>query len=339
MTKLKAILIGFGNIAEEMAHDRVKAKSTAYASHAQVLRDHPDIDWVAVIEPSIEKRQDAKSNWGVGIAVSDVQSLPASVEPDIAVIATKPEFRTSLVDQLPTLKGVLVEKPLGTDIAAANEFVDLCEKRDIKAQVNYWRRGDAASRTLAEGGLATRIGQVQTAFGIYGNGFRNNAVHMIDYMRMLLGEVRSAQALSEPQTEFRLSITGDVVLPFSLTLEGGAQVTFHPLNFKFYRENSLEIWGQNGCISIFQEGWRLRSYSKRPHATLGNADEVDFDNVDIIESSASHAFYEMHDNLVNAIVEQTPLWSSARSALCNEEVLEAVLQSAQQNCTPIELPK
>ena len=260
MAKLKAVLIGFGKIAEEMAHDRVKAKSTAYASHAQVLRDHPDVDWVAVIDPSIEKREAAKSIWGIGTVAPDLQSLPASVEPDIAVIATTSDFRTSLVEQLPTLKGVLVEKPLGKDLAAAKAFVDLCKKRDIKAQVNYWRRGDAASRTLAEGGLVSRIGQVQTAFGIYGNGFRNNAVHMIDYIRMLLGEVRSAQALCIPKIDIRLPITGDLEVPFSLIFESGVQVTFHSLNFQFYRENSLEIWGQNGCVSIFQEGWRMRSF-------------------------------------------------------------------------------
>lgn len=334
MPKLKTILVGFGNIAEEMAHDSIKAKSTAYATHAQVLRDHPDFDWVAVVDPSAEKRECAKSRWGVNTVVPDLQSLPISLQPDLAVIATTPAYRAPVIEQLPALKGVLVEKPLGKDIKSAREFSTLCQKRNIKAQINFWRRGDSTSRALADGGLKSRIGRPQTAFGVYGNGFRNNAVHMIDYTRMLLGEVSCAQALGTPRAAAGLPIADDVLVPFSLTLENGALVTFHSLDFGFYRENSLEIWGEKGCVSILQEGWRLLSHSLHQHGTLGGAREVDFDQAERLKSGAGHAFYDMYDNLANAVKGNSSLWSSAGSALRNEEILEAVLCSAENEFKP-----
>jgi len=329
--KLKAILVGFGNIAEAMAHDSVKAKTTEYASHAQVLRDHPAFDWLAVVDPSAEKREIAKSRWGVTTAVADLQDLPQAVQPDLAVIATTPALRTSVIEQLPTIKAVMVEKPLGADISSARTFVELCDQRDIKAQVNFWRRGDSTSRALADGGLVSRIGPPQTALGIYGNGFRNNAIHMIDYTRMLLGEVRAVQALGEPQTTPGLPIPNDVAIPFSLMLESGVQVTFHSLNFEFYRENGLEIWGEKGQLSLLQEGWRLTTHPLRPHSTLGGAQEINFDKADKLESGAGRAFYAMYDNLADAVTNGSPLWSSARSGLRNEEILDAVILSAKQN--------
>ena len=40
------------------------------------------------------------------------------------------------------------------------------------------------------------IGKIQSAFGLYGNGLKNNGSHLIDWARMFLGEVSWVQSLA-----------------------------------------------------------------------------------------------------------------------------------------------
>src|SRR3990172_951936 len=151
MIRYKTALIGFGRIAAGYADDPSIARWYSYATHAQVLRDHPAFDWVAVVDPSVDSRVIASSRWGVSVTVPSLEELPNASAIEIAVIATPPEARDGLLDQLPSLRAVLVEKPLGVDLAAANSFVDNCKKRGIVGAVNFPRRYDTELVRLAEG--------------------------------------------------------------------------------------------------------------------------------------------------------------------------------------------
>ena len=45
--------------------------------------------------------------------------------------------------------------------------------------------------------FGTNVGKIQTGTIIYGNGLKNNGIHFIDQIRMILGEVSSVQALNK----------------------------------------------------------------------------------------------------------------------------------------------
>src|SRR3989338_8091634 len=161
MIRYKTALIGFGRIAAGYDDDPSIARWYSYSTHAQVLRDHPAFEWVAVVDPSAEARAAATSRWGVPVAVPSLDKLPNAASIEIAVIATPPEARAGLLDQLPSLRAVLVEKPLGVDLTAATLFVDECNKRGIVGAVNFPRRYDSELVRLAVGGLLQSIGKPQ----------------------------------------------------------------------------------------------------------------------------------------------------------------------------------
>ncbi|MCG8509229.1 MAG: Gfo/Idh/MocA family oxidoreductase, partial [Rhodospirillales bacterium] len=103
------------------------ARHIKYQAHAQVLRDHPDFDWQAVIDPDPQARRAARDDWGIPIAVARPQDLPPSFEPEVAILAVPPAPRSELVRDLPTVKALVVEKPLGDTFARSLEFARIVE--------------------------------------------------------------------------------------------------------------------------------------------------------------------------------------------------------------------
>ena len=144
MKKFKTVLCGFGSVAAGIAKDKRMARFIKYQTHAQVLKDHPDFDWQAVVDSDPEARRIAREEWGIQVVVSSPRELQE--EFDVAVFATSPEPRISILNELGGIKAVIVEKPLGHTFDDARIFMEYCQKRDILCQVNLFRRTDKTYR-------------------------------------------------------------------------------------------------------------------------------------------------------------------------------------------------
>lgn len=322
----KTVVIGFGKIASGFSEDPVMARHFRYATHAQVLRDHPAFSWEAVVDPSDAARAIARGKWGVPLVFRDVSEIPDSFLPEVAVLATPPGTRLRLVERFPSLKAVFVEKPLGTSLCEARTFLDACEKRGIAVQVNFWRRGDRLFRELAGGRLEELVGRAYGAFGIYGNGFRNNGSHMIDFARMLFGEVEHAEPV-RPEWSFKEGpLPEDRNIQFHLVVVGGAGVSVHPIPFSSYREVGIDIWGEKGRLSILQEGLGIYLYPRAENRAIRNEWEIASDCGRALEATCGDALFRMYDNLAGSLSGREALWSPGRSALATEEILHSLLE-------------
>jgi len=335
-TPLRTVLIGFGNVAAGLAQDDKMARYFRYATHAQVLKGHPEFDWVAVVDPRQEARDAARAIWQVPICVEDVAALPSELRPHVAVIATPPAHRLNSLPRAESLRGLLVEKPLGrpgTDDTL--HFIEACRALQVPVQINFWRRADPALLNLRAGELTERIGIVQAVFGLYGNGLYNNASHLVDMVRMLLGEVIEVSALSDLGPEPLSPIPDDYRVIFALRLESGITVAIQPIDFDHYREVALDIWGSKGRLMIAQEGLGLYFYARQPHRALRNADEIACDSFERIAPTAGEALYGLYSNLANSIHRGAPLVSPIDSAARGESVLNAVVRSSRSGRSPI----
>jgi predicted dehydrogenase len=334
ISPLKTVLIGFGKIAAGYAGDEIMARHFPYATHAQVLRDHPLFDWEAVVDPSEGALRQAATEWQVNCVNASIDDFAADHKPDVAIIATPPDTRLHFIEKLPSLKAVLVEKPLGLSLHDARKFVEICRCRNILLQVNFVRRADERLRALASGGMHDIIGNPQAVFGLYGNGLLNNGSHMVDLVRMLFGEIDSVRALGNIQPFG----PNDFHVPFALRMRSGLLVTMNTVSFAFYRENGLDIWGARGRLSILQEGLGIYHYSLSGNRAVGGEKEIASDWLAEIESTIGNALYHMYSNLAAAVTEAKPLWSDGDSALKTSEALHAVLDSARDSQKAVTLP-
>lgn len=299
-----------------------------FATHAQVLAVHPAYQFDAVVDADGNRARLAADRWGAPIATTDVRDLADRCQPEVAVLAIPPPGRGDVIRQLPTLRAVLVEKPLGRSVAEAEEFLALCAQHGVEVQVNLWRRADEAFRRLAEGGLHSLIGQVQSVTCVYGNGVMNNGIHMVDFTRMLVGEFATVQGVRADDHQVPMP-EGDPDVFFVARMAGGSNAAFHPLSFEHYRENALDIWGTRGRVSIVLEGLYIVAAPRRPSRAAEGEYEVSADDPAVISSTVGEAFFHLYSNLADALATGSPLWSGGASALASTRVVAAVLASVE----------
>lgn len=324
---LQTALIGFGKIAQGYTRDKRMAKHFKYASHAQVLRDHPEFFWRAVVDPSSDAQSIATQDWNILETTSDVSELDSLSEIEIAVIATPVEQRIEIVRKMPSLKAVLVEKPLGATLAQSREFLDECRKRNILVQVNLMRRADSVMRSLAAGELEKTIGEPQGAIVCYGNGLLNNGTHMIDLARMILGEVQEVTTPPNAVAWREGPIPNDNNFSVYLHMRGGFSCHMQPLRFSSFRENSIDIWGKRGRLAIMQEGLVMLQYEISGHRSLEDALELVSETPIVRPTAIDTSLYEMYTNLAEVVRGQGQLVSCGDSALHTAAVVEAAFLS------------
>lgn len=328
LPRIKSLLVGLGKMGQGYAADPEMAKYFEYATHAQVLALHPAFDWQAMVDIDDDMVTAANGSWSVrysGRCIADLGAAAHDIE--LAVLATNPGLRLAMIDELPNLKAVLVEKPLGGTLAEAESFLVECERRNIMVQVNLWRRVDKLYRSLAKGKLAKLIGPVQAASCVYGNGLLNNGTHMIDFARMLFGEVEGTCLLGPAAGFIEGPLPGDRNIAFQLAFRSGLSVQFIPLRFNDFRENGLIIWGSTGRLEILNEGLVVNSYGRKPNRAMQGEWEVASDQPRPLEPMVGTALYDMFDNLALAIDADDPsmLFSPGRSAFVTSQLVDELL--------------
>lgn len=329
--KLKTVLIGFGRIAQGNASDERMAKLMKYSTHAQVLKDHPHFDWQAVVDTRPEARAVARSDWNISQVCSKVADLAAPETFEIAVIATPPSERPAVIEELRGLKGVLVEKPLGTDLSAAKKFLVLCDQRKIKVQVNLLRRADVTTRLLRGTQLDDLVGNLQAILAFYSHGLLNNGVHVVDLARMLLrSEVAAVQAMTHRPSFDESPIKNDLNVAFNLFFESGQTVTFNPLKLSCYRENGMEFWGEKGRLSYLHSGFSIFSEGVEDSSLVSGEKELQLSAVRNLPITLGTAFYEMYSNLAEAVQLGEQLLSPGASTVATMAVIDRIKESFEQ---------
>lgn len=331
---LTAVIIGFGKIAAGYVKDSLMSQHYNYSTHAQVLSDHPQFEWIGIVEPNATVASRAQSEWNIANVFSSVEELTKHLSPDVAILATPPQERLSIVKALPSLKGILVEKPLSLTVSEAYAFTDYCQQKSITAAINFWRRTDELFERLQQGLLFELIGKVQAIFGVYGNGLVNNASHLIDFIRFICGDIEAIQSVPKNYPNYKTPIPSDNHLAFNLLLKD-AIAHFQPINFTHYRECGIDFWGETGKLSIVQEGLKMLHFPRKQNRATQDCFEIANDQPNEIATTVGHALYHMYSNLADAILENTPLKSHLTEGLKNIQIINAI-QHSQGKLIPLE---
>jgi predicted dehydrogenase len=217
MTPLRIPIIGAGLIGRR---------------HMEVLLSDPAYEVAGIADPAPEVEAFARQS---GIPhFTEAEPLLDTVRPDGAIVASPNQFHVPgalacISRKLP----VLVEKPLAETLSGALEIVEAAEAAGVPVLVGHHRRHNpimrAAARIIAEGG----VGRV-TAVAITwltrkpddyfdidwrrqpgGGPVLINAIHEIDGLRMLCGEIESVQAsASSERRGFPVEDTAAAVIRF-----------------------------------------------------------------------------------------------------------------------------
>lgn len=321
----RVVMIGFGQMAYSYSLNKEYSSEIKFASHSQALSFNNRLDWDSVVDPDTSALEEAKESLDIKHTFKAAKDIPDKDSVEIVVFSCPPSVdKIAILELFPNIKGIVLEKPLSNSLDQVSSLREYLKIRKIKAQVSFLRRGDEFISSLSNKGLEDYIGEPINAQIIYGNGIRNNGSHMIDLTRILLGEVK-AVLFSKSSTISNSSLEGDENRTFILEMQDQTLVSGFPLNFKNYRENSLDIWGNKGRIAFTQEGSYFQHWTTRESRFGLGFKEIDWSSPKIGKTNIGNSLDILYRNLILHIETNEPLVSSLDSAIKTENLLYEIL--------------
>jgi predicted dehydrogenase len=153
-------------------------------------------------DPDIGKAEKLAADWGVKAFASPEEA--AAVEGAIFDLATPPKAHAAVLKSLPDGAAVLIQKPMGSDLAGATEILDVCRAKKLKAAVNFQLRFAPMMLALKDAIAKGLLGEVvdfdallavDTPWSLWAflDGLPRievtmHSIHYLDLIRQLLGD-------------------------------------------------------------------------------------------------------------------------------------------------------
>ncbi|MEZ5842240.1 MAG: Gfo/Idh/MocA family oxidoreductase [Hyphomicrobiaceae bacterium] len=298
MTQVRIAVVGAGLIGR---------------THIAVLKSHhPDFTLAGVADPSPVAAEEGRA---LGYPVyPSMQALIASESPDGVLIATPNQTHVPLgLEAIARGLPILVEKPLADSVASAARLVVAGRRAGIAIQTAHHRRHNPVLRRAAEILKEGSIGRLVAVTACYlshkpagyhdlawrrepgGGPVLINAIHDIDCLRMLAGEIESVQAFASNAVRgFAVEDTAAAALRFSNGALGTlvcSDTASSPWSwewgsrenpkFPFDAEDCYTFSGTLGSLSVptlvhrwhepGRQSWETPLTSRRHHVPLADA--------------------------------------------------------------------
>ncbi len=225
--------------------------------HLTSLRNHPDVDIVALCGRNRARAQEVASRFGVPRVYTDYRELVASPEVDAVLVVTPNNLHyPQTIAALEAGKHVFCEKPLGMNVAEAQEMYQRAKAAGVVHMVHFTFRGVPAvtyMKQLIDEGYVGEVRHVAISYlGNYhygkeelvwrrdkkqaGSGvLADLGSHMIDLARWLAGEIAHVRCqlatfvprLKDPETGEWVPNQTDDTAALSVRFEKGAVGVLH----------------------------------------------------------------------------------------------------------------
>ncbi len=319
--KINSCIFGFGSVAAQNIYDPVMFKSYRYSSHLQAVKKKKEMNVSLIIEKTKKSRLKAKKMVPDACVTQSVYlEKKRASEIEFLIITTPPNERLGIIENFPNVHYLIVEKPLGLDLKKSLRFSKEIKQRKIFCLVNYWRRYVKQFLHLKNGELKKILGNIKSIIIFYGNGIRNNGIHMIDFIRFLFGDISKIKynhsdvcKESPIKNDFNIDFSGFVAdIPFKCI----------PLDFKYFRENGFKFIGEKGVLSIVNDS-RTMFYNKvRKNRGISNYMEVDYSKNYYVNVDYDLAMLNMYREILKMKTNS----SSIENAIINERIIQSLIE-------------
>jgi predicted dehydrogenase len=251
--------------------------------HLGILKDDPAFEVAGIADPSPEAAMYARANDFAHF--NDTEALLDKAKPDGAIVANPNALhRAAALAAIARGIPAIVEKPIADTIEDALAIVRAAEKANVPVLTGHHRRHNPIVQVARDFVASGALGQVVAVSGTWlhrkpddyfnvtwrreagGGPILINAIHDIDCLRMVVGEIESVQAVASSKTRgFPVEDTAAAVLTFANGALGTfivSDATASPWNWEATSresaitpsesENCFIIAGTKGSLSIPQ---------------------------------------------------------------------------------------
>lgn len=325
MKKIKVIIIGFGKVAAQNLNDRVMSKKFRFATHIQALQKNKIFQVNAVVDTNKKARKIAENQFKIKDVYSSIEMVRDLDDFDVAVISTPPEHRLNILRKLKNIKFLIIEKPLSLSFSESKRIYDYCMKNKIIMIVNFWRRFVPQFEKLANGMLKDLIGDVQSVNILYTDGLMNHGIHLIDFARFLIGEIKAIHNIKDSVTYKTSSLKNDKNVFFTGVFSNKIPLYGLALDSNKFRENGMEIFGTKAKLSIINDCREMFIHGLQKHRGVSGFSEINYKKARFMKVDFDLAMFNLYKNLSEIIKIHQKNISPLSSALRNERLINMLL--------------
>lgn len=324
----RALVVGAGNIA---------------VAHAAALDAMPDVQICGVVEPDEQRRTKFRDEHSVP-GFAHLPEALAELSPDVAHICTPHDRHVpETVRALAAGVHVICEKPVGVDLADAQQMADAAASAKAKVGICYQNRYNAgaqeAKKFLASGaggkvlGAHANVAWARRADYYESNSWRglwrragggvliNQAIHTIDLLTWLLGDPVDVQGQASQR------LLGDIIevedtAEAVLVHPDGAISTLYCTNANVVnRPAEIEIFCEEATLNV-RLNLRITWFDGR----------VEWRQADDIEGVGPAYWGNAHPLLISdfyaRLDDPEPFWISPSAALSSLRVVKTIQEAS-----------
>ena len=231
------LVFGAGQIAA--GYDAPYGESVL--THAHAIIKQPGFNLLGFYDIDFEKAEQSAQKWGC-------RAYDEPVTADVIAICTPDDRHLESVSMAVSLhpKLIILEKPIARSLEDALGIIRTAG--EIPVQVNFTRRFVQEFQELAVN--VREFGAFLTGTGLYGKGFIHNGSHMIDLLRLLIGEIRTIETLSEMFDFYDDDATKTVRISF----DKGGEFYMRGIDCRHYSIFELELCFEKARVRMLDSG-------------------------------------------------------------------------------------
>lgn len=205
------------------------------------------------------------ADWGIATVFATLEE--AARADAVFDVAAPPVAHADILRALPEGATVLLQKPMGLDLAAATEIRRVCRDRDLTASVNFQLRYSAMMLAVAD---AVRRGQLGTLVEIEVHlslvtpwhlfphlipnprvEIVSHSIHYLDTIRALAGDPAGVFARSYAHPSSTLADTRTtMMLDYGATLRATLSINHHHDFGRRFQDASFRVEGTEGAAMV-----------------------------------------------------------------------------------------
>ena len=251
----------------------VGASKMAKRVFLPVLAANEDVELAVLVNRNPERREIVNSKYRFERAVASVTDIKPG-EAGCALLLTDESYRREPLEVLFELGiDVLSEKPMGADMAEAEEFVALAAKHERIFMIGFNRRFMPAYRKAEE----FVAGRPLKAARVWKHGAKlwNHTIHVLDVLRWFCGEPVDIQADGDFYDTGKERTVAAII-----RFDSGTVGVFETSNNYGMRKDELEAHGENFTVRVYAPD-TVMMYENKQELTYRHGKDVWYNEAEV----------------------------------------------------------
>ncbi len=222
-----------------------------------------------IFDVDVEKAKQVALKFGIPKVFDSLESLLSEVPSEVIFdIALPAAALVDVLKKLPNGSFALLQKPMGDDLAEAEEILNICSSKNIKAAVNLQLRYAPfmlAAKDLIAKDIIGNLCDVEFNINVFTPWhlwqfmytiprveISYHSIHYIDFVRSVLGNPQDvyAKTTKHPNSPGLASVRSDIVMDYGDSIRANIH-TNHNHDFGIQNQHSyVKFEGTKGAIKI-----------------------------------------------------------------------------------------